>query len=82
MAKLETALSLQQILDGMRQLSEQEKRTLASIVLSDLKLEAFVEELDDNLTCERAVNEGPPESFSPDELSTSRAMSTLTLPIK
>lgn len=32
-------------------------------------MEAFVEELDDNLTCERAVNEGPPEPFSPDELT-------------
>ena len=64
MAKLETALSLEQILEGMRQLSDQEKRALASIVLSDPRLEAFVEELDDNLTCERAVNEAPPEPFS------------------
>ena len=69
MAKLETALSLEQVLEGMRQLSDQEKRTLAAIVLSDPKLEAFVEELDDNLACERAVNEGPPEPFSPDELT-------------
>jgi hypothetical protein len=65
MAKLETALSLEQILEGMRQLREQEKRALASVVLSDPRLEAFVEELDDNLACERAVNEGPPELFSP-----------------
>lgn len=69
MAKLETALSLEQILEGMRQLSDQERRTLAAIVLSDPRLEAFVEELDDNLACERAVNEGPPEPFSPDELA-------------
>ena len=69
MAKVETALSLEQILDGMRQLSDQEKRALASSILSDPGLEAFVEELDDNLTCERAVNEGPPEPFSPDELT-------------
>ena len=69
MAKLETALSLEQILDGMRQLNDEEKRTLASIVVSDPRLEAFVEELDDNLTCERAVNEGLPEPFSPDELT-------------
>ena len=32
MAKLETALSLEQILEGMRQLSDEEKRALASIV--------------------------------------------------
>ncbi len=57
MAKLETALSLEQILEGMRQLSDQEKRALAAMVLSDVKLEVFVEEFDDNLTCERAANE-------------------------
>jgi hypothetical protein len=44
MAKLETALSLEQILEGMRQLSDEEKRALASIVLSDPRFEAFVEE--------------------------------------
>ena len=70
MAKLESALSLEQILEGMRQLSDQEKRALASIILSDPRLEAFVEELEDNLTCERAVNEGPPEPFDPDQLTT------------
>lgn len=64
MAKLETGLSLEQILEGMRQLSDEEKRALASIVLLDPSLEAFVEELDDNLTCERAINEAPPEPFS------------------
>jgi hypothetical protein len=68
MAKLETAPSIEQILEGMRQLSDEEKRALASIVLSDKRLEAFVEELNDNLTCERAVNEGAPEPVSPDEL--------------
>ena len=61
MAKLETALSLEQILEGMRQLNDQEKRALASSVLTDPKLEAFVEELDDNLTCERPGHEGPTE---------------------
>ena len=64
MTKLETALSLEQILEGMRQLSDQEKRALASAVLSDPRLEAFVEELDDNLTCERAGNEASSEPFS------------------
>ena len=69
MAKLETALSLEQILEGMRQLSDEEKRALASIVLSDPRFEAFVEELDDSLTCERAANDGAPEPFNPDELT-------------
>lgn len=69
MTKLETALSLEQILEGMRQLSDQEKRALASTVLLDPKLEAFVEELDDSLTCERALDEGRPERFSSDEFT-------------
>ncbi len=69
MAKLDTALSLEQILESIRQLTDQEKRALACIILSDPRLEAFVEELDDNLACERAANEGPPEPFSPDELT-------------
>jgi hypothetical protein len=69
MAKLETALSLDQILEGMRQLSDHEKRALASIILLDPSFEAFVEEVDDTLTCERAVKEGRPEPFSPDELT-------------
>ena len=41
----------------MRQLSDEAKRELAATVLTDPTLEAFVEELDDSLTCERAVNE-------------------------
>jgi hypothetical protein len=69
MANLETALSLEQILEGVRQLSDQEKRALASIILSHPGMEAFVEELDDSLACERAVSEGPPEPLSPDELT-------------
>lgn len=69
MNKVEIALSLEQILDGMRQLSDQEKRTLASVVLSDPKLEAFVEELDDHLMCERALDDGPPRPFTSDELT-------------
>jgi CHASE3 domain sensor protein len=69
MTKLETALSLEQILEGMRQLSDDEKRALASIILLDPSFEAFVEEVDDTLACERAATEGPPEPFSPDELT-------------
>lgn len=69
MTKLETALNLEQILESMRQLSEQEQRALAATVLTDPTMESFVEELDDNLSCERAANEGPPEPFSPGELT-------------
>jgi len=68
MDKVELALSLEQILEGMRQLSDQEKRTLASVVLSDPGLEAFVEELDDQLACERALADESPQPFSSDEL--------------
>jgi hypothetical protein len=68
MDKVEPALSLEQILEGMRELSEQEKRTLASVV-SDPRLEAFVEELDDQFTCERAVDDEPTEPFNSDELT-------------
>jgi len=45
----------------MHQLSEEEQRSLAAAVLQDRKLEAFVEELEDHLMCERAVEEGSPE---------------------
>jgi len=69
MAKVETTLTIEQILEGMRQLSDQEKRALASIILLDPSFEAFVEEVDDTLACERAVNEAAPEPFSPDELT-------------
>ena len=69
MAKFEAALSLEQIVKGMRHLNNEEQRALASMVLSDPRLESFVEELDDHLTCERAVDEGLPEPFRPDELN-------------
>ena len=69
MEKVELALGLEQILEGMRQLSEQEKRALASVVVSDPTLEAFVEELDDHLACERAMDDEPPEPFTSDELT-------------
>jgi hypothetical protein len=69
MDKVEVALSLEQILEGMRQLSDQEKRALASVVLSDPGLEAFVEELDDHLMSERALDDKPPEPFTSDELN-------------
>jgi hypothetical protein len=69
MAKVESALSLEQILDGIRQLRSDEQRELAAAVLADPLLESFVEELDDSLSCERAAKEGPAEPFAPDKLT-------------
>ncbi len=69
MATLETTLSLEQLLDNMRRLSDEEKRALAAAVLNDRQLEAFVEELDDQLACEKATEEGPPQPFASEELT-------------
>lgn len=69
MAKVESELNLDQILAGIRQLSDPEQRALASAVLKDPTLESFVEELDDNLSCERAAGEGPAKPFTSDELT-------------
>jgi hypothetical protein len=60
MSMIKPALNIEQLLKGMRQLSDREETVRASALLADPKLEAFVEELDDNLECERALNEGPP----------------------
>jgi len=49
------------IVEKMRQLSEDEQRTLAATILQNQELEAFVEELEDHLMCESAVAEGSPE---------------------
>ena len=48
---------IKQILQEMRRLSDDEQRALAGAILDDRKLEAFVEELDDHLMCERASKE-------------------------
>jgi len=69
MALLETALTVDQILEGMRQLSIDEQRTLAAAVLADRKLEPLVEELEDSLACEEAATEGPAHPFTAGELS-------------
>jgi hypothetical protein len=69
MALLETALTVDQILEGMRQLSVDDQRTLAAAVLADRKLEPFIEELEDSLACEEAAREGPAHSFTVGELS-------------
>lgn len=58
MATVETAEAVEQVLDNMRRLSQQEQRMLASEVLNDRRLEAFVEEIDDHLACENAADEG------------------------
>lgn len=63
MSKVQTAPHIRSIIDGMQQLSEEEQRALAAVILEDRKLEAFVEELEDHLSCERAAEEGPPELF-------------------
>ena len=61
MSRVETAQSIDNIVEEMHQLSEDEQRSLAVLVLQDRKLEPFVEELEDHLMCERAYEEGSPE---------------------
>jgi hypothetical protein len=63
MSKVKSASSIESIIDDMHQLSENEQRTLAGAILGDRKLEAFVEELEDHLSCEKASTEGPVELF-------------------
>jgi len=65
MIKVETTPSIESLVAEMRQLSEEEQRVLAGAVLQDRKLEAFVEELDDHLSCEKAGAEGSAELFTP-----------------
>ena len=60
MLKVETTPSIESLVAEMRQLSEEEQRALAGVVLQDRKLEPFVEELEDHLSCERA-EEDPAE---------------------
>ncbi|HKY30344.1 MAG TPA: hypothetical protein VJM12_20600 [Pyrinomonadaceae bacterium] len=68
MAKLATPSVIDQILESMRMLGEADQRTLAAAVLNDRRLEPFVEELDDQLTCETAADEGTGDPFSMREL--------------
>jgi hypothetical protein len=65
MINVETAPKVESLIAEMRQLSEEEQRTLAGAVLQEEKLEAFVEELDDHLNCERSAAEGSLELFTP-----------------
>jgi hypothetical protein len=69
MRKIEIVLTVEQIAESIRQLSDQDQRKLAAMVLQDRNLEAFVEELEDSLACERALEEGPAEPLSPEELT-------------
>jgi hypothetical protein len=65
MSSVEIALTVKTLIAEMRQLSQDEQRNLASAVLGEKNLEAFVEELEDQLSCERAATEGSPEKFNP-----------------
>ena len=65
MSSIETAPTLKNLIAEMRQLSQEEQRSLASAVLSERTLEPFVEELEDQLSSERAATEGNPEKFTP-----------------
>ena len=65
MINLETAPKIESLIAGLRELSEEEQRTLAGAVLQDRKLEAFVEEIEDHLSCERSEAEGSLELFTP-----------------
>lgn len=65
MSSLETAPTVKNLIAEMRQLSQEEQRNLAGAVLGEEDLEAFVEELEDQLSCERATTEGNPEKFNP-----------------
>ena len=64
MIHLETP-KVESLIAEMQQLSEEEQRTLAGAVLQDRKLEAFVEELEDHLSCERSAGEESLELFTP-----------------
>jgi hypothetical protein len=63
MSRVNTSSSVENIIHKMHELSEEEQRALAAVVLEDRKLEAFVEELEDHLSCEDATEEGSPELF-------------------
>ena len=64
MPTIKTVPSVESIVAEMQQLSEDEQRALAAAVLKDRSLEPFIEELEDQLSCERAVAEGSAELFT------------------
>ena len=65
MINVETAPKVESLIAELRELSEEEQRSLAGAVLQDRKLEAFVEELEDHLSCESSAAEGSLELFTP-----------------
>ena len=65
MIKVETAPNVDSLVAEMRQLSEDEQRALAGAVLQERRLEVFVEELEDHLSCERSSAEGSADPFKP-----------------
>ena len=65
MSIVKTAPTVKDLIAEMGQLSPEDQRSLASAVLNERTLEAFVEELEDQLSCERAVTEEGPEPFNP-----------------
>ena len=64
MSTVKTSPSVESIVAEIQQLSDEEQRTLAAAVLQDPLLEPFVEELEDQLSCENAVAEGSAELFT------------------
>ena len=64
MSTVKTSPSVESIVAEIQQLSDEEQRTLAAAVLQDRLLESFVEELEDQLSCEKAVAEGSAELFT------------------
>lgn len=64
MSRVRTAPTVESIIDEMHQLSEDDQRALAGAIVDDRKLEAFVEELEDHLSCEAAAEKGSEELFS------------------
>ena len=64
MSRTKTVPSIDSIVAEIQHLSEEEQRALAAAMLQDRGLEAFIEELEDQLSCERAVAEGSAELFT------------------
>ena len=65
MSSIKTAPTVKDLIVEMGQLPSEDQRRLANAVLNEKALEAFVEELQDQLSCERAATEGGPEPFTP-----------------
>jgi hypothetical protein len=64
MSRVKTLPNVESIVAEIQHLSGEEQRALAAAVLQDRSLEAFVEELEDQLSCERAAAEGSAELFN------------------